>query len=337
MMVRKKIKIITLHGNKIGGTEKAASALKSVLSKKHDCDIEFAFDEKIKKNITKFDQLVLIFRILFNFTASDIYITTDYATYCIVLFANFFKTKFNRIIMWEHIPKDRNGRFWLFLEQLFSLSNRADVLVTLSELERNKWQSKDTKKIIVIGNAIDVRNDIPSASDFFYRDGLVYVGRITKDKGVERLIEAFIEARNLNTVLKIVGDGDQLQMLKNKYSKQENIVFLGQMTDVSEILSQSAVFVSGSYYECFPISILEAMSRSLPIVSFDQSGGTESVISKAGCGFIVSTNKEFSEKVSLLIKEKHYIEFGQRGSKFVIENYAPEKYFNDWMSVIDGL
>ncbi|HCH5086976.1 glycosyltransferase [Vibrio parahaemolyticus] len=334
---KKGIKIITLYGNKVGGTEKAASDLRNVLSTKYRCNIEYLFDNVTKNNINKIDQCLMFFKILFKLQYEDVCITTDYATYCLLIIASLFKKKFKHIIMWEHVPKDRNGKFWLFLEHTFSLSSKADTIITLSELEYSKWNNPSAKKILIINNAISTNGNELYKSRINNKEGLVYVGRVTKDKGVERLIDAFLEFFPDNINLKIVGDGDELERLKYRYKNKENVIFLGQRDNIAQILSQSKVFVSGSYYECFPISILEAMSLSLPIVSFDQSGGTESVLSKAGCGFIVSTGQEFFEKINLMLKDDNYLSLGERGYNFVSKNYNPEKYSESWIKVLDGL
>ncbi|WP_240195179.1 glycosyltransferase [Salmonella enterica] len=44
---------------------------------------------------------------------------------------------------------------------------------------------------------------------------------------------------------------------------------------MEKFLEKNDVFVSGSYFECFPVTILEAMSHGLPIISMDTSGELE--------------------------------------------------------------
>jgi glycosyltransferase involved in cell wall biosynthesis len=55
------------------------------------------------------------------------------------------------------------------------------------------------------------------------------------------------------------------------------INFLGDRTDVPQLLSQSQIFVLSTHYEGFPISILEAMRAGLPIVATDVNGIYEQV------------------------------------------------------------
>ncbi|ARR49874.1 glycosyltransferase [Photobacterium damselae subsp. damselae] len=323
------IRLITLYKNKIGGTEKAAETLCSILSNKFNVKIEYAFDYKKNKKISKFDQFVFFLKRVFFAKKNDIYITTDIATYCIILIANYLNRKVKYIIMWEHYPKEKNGRFWLWLEKKLSLSNKADAIVVLNDIEKQKWN--EINNVHVISNGIDASAD--NISDKKY--GLVYVGRITKDKGVERLIVNYIEAGNFNEKLYIIGDGEELPNLMDKYDNIDNIIFLGARNDVQDILSKSKIFVSGSYYECFPISVLEAMAQGVPIVSFDNSGGTESVLSKSGAGFIVLNNEEFSNRIQFLLESDNLLKFGLLGKEYVRENYSFSSYEKKWLRLID--
>ena len=59
---------------------------------------------------------------------------------------------------------------------------------------------------------------------------IVYAGRVSKEKGVEELINSYLKINSTEFTLKIIGIGPQLEYLKNKY-KQKNVEFLGQKSN----------------------------------------------------------------------------------------------------------
>ena len=78
----------------------------------------------------------------------------------------------------------------------------------------------------------------------------------------------------------IVGDGperEQLEQATHDANLDERIHFLGTRSDISEILSMLDLFALTSHNEANPVSILEAMSVGLPVVSTDVGSVSESV------------------------------------------------------------
>lgn len=119
---------------------------------------------------------------------------------------------------------------------------------------------------------------------------LGFVGRISGQKSVHRLISAFNEvySRCPNLVLAIVGDGPDLEETK-KLARQLNvdsrIRFTGSADGVY-LMSGFDAFVLPSRYEAFPYVFLEALARGLPIISM-AVGGASSVIDEGVNGYVV--------------------------------------------------
>jgi len=106
-------------------------------------------------------------------------------------------------------------------------------------------------------------------------NSFIFVGRLSKNKRVDLLLEAFAESNLSDWNLKIVGD--DFEGLKSGLEKKAvslgvsgNVEFLGRVVDkeMTELLSESEFFVSASDYESFGISAVEAMaSGCIPILS----------------------------------------------------------------------
>ena len=90
-------------------------------------------------------------------------------------------------------------------------------------------------------------------------------------------------------MLIIVGDGVLMDGLKTQVKELgigNNVKFLGWRYDIPEILSVSDVFVLPSVTECFPITILEAMSVGIPVVA-TKVGGVPEEVSDGETGLLV--------------------------------------------------
>ena len=123
----------------------------------------------------------------------------------------------------------------------------------------------------------------------------VYCGRITREKGMDYLFDAFIQMYDNwpnNLVFLVVGDGDYLDYLKHQAESintisNKRIVFTGSVTDVRAVLSASDFFVLPSLHENHSIALLEAMAMKLPTICTGVGGNIE-IIKDGLFGIVVS-------------------------------------------------
>lgn len=126
---------------------------------------------------------------------------------------------------------------------------------------------------------------------------IVTVANINPVKGYETLIKAIIELNCTMSEKKIhlycVGKRLENQKRLNAYIEQliennkvDNITFLGARSNVSDILRESDIYVCASKTESGPMSVFEALSTGLPVVSTDV-GDLRIVFEKYKCGTIV--------------------------------------------------
>lgn len=100
---------------------------------------------------------------------------------------------------------------------------------------------------------------------------ICHVGRLSRQKNVERLLEIFREIikTEKNVVLLSVGDGEDREKIKN-YAAELGVSplvrFLGRRSDVAQIMQAADVFVLPSLYEGLGIVAVEAQAAGLPCV-----------------------------------------------------------------------
>ena len=109
----------------------------------------------------------------------------------------------------------------------------------------------------------------------------IYVGRVTKEKGLAYLVDAL---KQLDTswppelCLLVVGDGDYLREMQAECSAlrhAQQVIFTGQQEQVQKYLNASDFFFSPSLHENLSISILEACAAKLPCLVSDVGGNGE--------------------------------------------------------------
>ena len=103
---------------------------------------------------------------------------------------------------------------------------------------------------------------------------ILYAGMLSDSKGVEELIEAYLNSNLVDVNLKIIGSGPREDYLKNKYNNQK-IEFLGQIdnkTTLNYILSSRSIVTATKMYEGQPRLLTEASYLGVPSI-FPKFGG----------------------------------------------------------------
>lgn len=167
------------------------------------------------------------------------------------------------------------------------------------------------------------------------KNSFVFVGRLSKNKRVDRLIDIFIKStKHKKAKLYIIGPDFEglLPKLKEQVKKakaDDKIKFLGKVDDkeLAKILSKTEFFVSASAYESFGISVIEAMGfGNIPVLSDIPT--FRSFVSESRCGFIIDFDEEEKAveefgKVFFLSKSKK--EAMRKGAISYSKKFSPEK------------
>jgi glycosyltransferase involved in cell wall biosynthesis len=137
-----------------------------------------------------------------------------------------------------------------------------------------------------------VRADLGAGTGFLW----VAVGRLMPEKGHDLLITALHQVCEMRPEARLViaGEGPQRQKLEALIARLElgdKVALLGVRTDVPSILAAADAFVMSSRWEGLPISLLEAASQALPMVSTDVGGCREVVNPDVG-GVLVSADPD---------------------------------------------
>lgn len=114
-----------------------------------------------------------------------------------------------------------------------------------------------------------------------YRFVYGYVGRVVVEKGINELLEAFMNLNIEDACLMIVGPLDDVgrlnQVLYEEAKKCKNIVFVGPVSNAAKYYAAFNFMMLPSYQEGFGMTILEAAGVGTPSIITNIKGPTELV------------------------------------------------------------
>jgi len=158
------------------------------------------------------------------------------------------------------------------------------------------------------------------------------VARLAPQKGVEYFIRAAaILLRDFPTArFRVVGDGpfrQNLEALAMKMEISESVEFAGFRHDVGDVLSGFDVFVLPSTHEAFGITLLEAMSRDVPVVA-SKTGGIPEIVDGLTTGLLAepANPEQIADRVrELLLNPNRAAALAHQGNLFVRENFTADR------------
>ena len=178
------------------------------------------------------------------------------------------------------------SRFWM--NSLVRHLKRLDRFVVLTEEDKNNWP--ELNNVIAIPNPISFNTDSVSRLE---KKNVLAVGRYAYQKGYDMLLKAWaiVEKKCPEWELNVYGQGDREPYDKiEKELQLKNCHLNGSVSNINEKYLDSSVFVISSRFEGLSMSLLEAMSFGLPVVSFACPCGFRDVITSGVNGVLVPKN-----------------------------------------------
>ena len=212
-----------------------------------------------------------------------------------ILLTKFFKRK---VVIHIH-----GGGFKEYYERNSSFVHKnllkCDTIIALTEYWKEYFNGLGVENVVIVPNVVDS----PVVQNKKYNDGkihILYLGLITKAKGIYDLLDVINEHKaefDGKIILHIGGNGETttLQSIIKENGLSQIVKFEGWVSGVNkvELLNNADVFILPSYTEGLPISILEAMSYRLPVIS-TPVGGIPEVIKDGVNGLLFTPGDKYA-------------------------------------------
>jgi glycosyltransferase involved in cell wall biosynthesis len=212
---------------------------------------------------------------------------------------------------------------------------QVNVFVALTEFSRQKFVQGGIPQgqIMVKPNFVEVDPGSGSHSGGY---GL-YVGRLTPEKGVETLIDAWRTMKD-PIPLWIVGGGPSEAQLRARSAGGSQVHFLGSQPApvVRELMRNAWVLIVPSrWYEGLPLVVLEGFAAGLPVVASDL-GSLSSLIDheRTGLLFRAGDSVHLGQKLDWAASHPELMaEMGQQARRLYEERYTPSTNYRLLMDI----
>ncbi len=205
----------------------------------------------------------------------------------------------------------------------------------------------EAAKLHYVPNFFETTDDV--AEDFAvisalkreYGRFVLYFGRLSREKGLDGLIEA---TTRLGVRLVLVGDGPQRSALEDRArSLNADVVFTGHLRGVdlwSHVSAAEVVALPSIWYENAPKSILEAQARGR-IVVMSEIGGLPEMVEHGVTGFLARPGDvvDFADKIAhvLALSPERAAAIGEAARRAATSTFTSERYYREMSALYSQL
>jgi glycosyltransferase involved in cell wall biosynthesis len=191
----------------------------------------------------------------------------------------------------------RPPQIWRFTGALERRLPSIDLFIARSEFSRRKHAEfglRQPMRVLpyFLPGGADAWRGQPTSPRPHARPYFLFVGRLTKLKGLDEVLQAF--ARYPAADLLVVGDGEEREALESRAARLPNVRFLGRVAnaDLQAYYANSiAAIVPSRGFETFGIVLIEAFRYGAPVIA-RLMGPFPEIVDQSGGGLLFSSRDE---------------------------------------------
>jgi glycosyltransferase involved in cell wall biosynthesis len=230
-----------------------------------------------------------------------------------------------------HIHDTRSNIFIRLIIFILSKFIKKIFFASLASKKYYDFLSKTPKKVI-LRSSVDTEyfKKIKKKNKLF-KIGLI--ANINPDKNLELFLRILENIKDKKIKFYLIGKifksqkkyyEEKLKMIN--FNKQK-IIWYKNVNNPKKIMKKFDVLLCTSNYESLPLSIIEALSMSIPVISTNV-GDVPYVLNKIKCGFIIKNDsKEFTKIINILKKDKSKLyRLAKNARVNIIKNFNIKDY-----------
>lgn len=314
------MKILHIHPSMAGGgIEAMICGLVNEMAKHHDvtlCTIykpkkEDVFENKLSNAVHRatlgktksgfsIKEVFEIYRFIRNGHFDVVHIHGFFYYYALAVFLLHKRVKFVYTIHSDAIKENTVWDKRMFFLKKYAFNNNFIFPVTISKESKRSFTTFYKQDSTLIYNGIPEytqSNALSKLKDYKLTDKtimFIHPGRISEAKNQVVLVRAFDQLikDGMDVILFIAGQKQNMQIwLEIEPYISKRIVYLGERSDVRDLLHEADAFCLPSIWEGMPVTLLEALSVGcIPICS--PVGGIPEVVKNGYNGFLSENSNE---------------------------------------------
>ena len=215
------------------------------------------------------------------------------------------------------------------------LKNFKITILAVNKFHRNKLieSGVNKEKIKVFNNPMNFVH----SSNMKKGDSVVYAGRISKEKGIQELINAWKKSKLSNLTFYIIGDGELKSKLENANSGT-NIKFLGRLSNenvLNYIKNAKAVITATKLYEGQPRLLCEASSLGTVSIYPSFGGMDEFFPEDYKFSFEQFNYEDLIRSINLLEDKKLYEQSTKAVKDHILKKLNEKEILNQFLKIIN--
>jgi glycosyltransferase involved in cell wall biosynthesis len=198
-----------------------------------------------------------------------------------------------------------------------------------------RCQATDNRKIVKLHGTALANRDSLIKNNNYCTYNCIYVGRLSKEKNITTLLDAFCKVKRNNKQaskwgLIIIGDGPEKQVLQQKVTDLQiaDVSFVGGLAwgSVPNYYALSDVFVLPSMSEPWGLVVNEAMVCGLPVIVSNRCGAAYDIVRDGENGFTFEPHdvEVLAQKLAFFMDNPEEIERMGKNSRNIIADYSPQ-------------
>jgi glycosyltransferase involved in cell wall biosynthesis len=221
--------------------------------------------------------------------------------------------------------------------RILHIYDKIDVYISPSRFLKNKVLEMGLKgDIVYLPNCVDVAGFDPAYE--WQENSIVYVGRLSHEKGVQTLINAVKDIPGIQ--LKIIGDGPLRTDLEKQIEAEQikNVMFCGYKTGQylhDEIKNSMFLVIPSEWYENNPRTVIEAFALGKPAVGARIGGIPELVQDwETGLTYASGDANDLKEKITLMVDRQDKIsQMGKNARKLVEQKFNADIHYQNLIKI----
>lgn len=256
----------------------------------------------------------------------------------------------NDILLKQWIPAPlRKTISFIFEKYEKYASKKFDYIITSTDTIRDRFiKYGANSRSLYNYPLLKEFNDISKQKDVKKNKLVCYVGGISKDRGLNQMLDAINLIKHTDVKLGLAGpfmyDGEKIEAQQNKGWRRTEYFGTLNRDGVKDVLSNSIAGLvvlkpTNTFIPSLPIKMFEYMSAGIPVIS-SNFPFWEEIIKGSDCGICVDplNSNEISDAISFIIKNPQRAkEMGENGHLAIKERYNWENESKKLISIYNNL